>query len=482
MIVCIGLFYIYISSILFILSQGNIIAQYEHIDGYQHHIIITLSDEKDSYKVDIVIDRPCERDTLRKEHGSELLQRLMHELKLGPDEIYVQLEGATLQTHIARQDTECGKYQALIQVPFAGKYRLKVFRVRTGYGAVMEARKDFPKINYEVLCDGMVPDRVDETKPYCPKNFGYWVASADNTYFKGPVTVNPNRGLPLKTWVRTDKLQPVNPGEEPSCSKDIDLYRWNTDTCTKLNKDKKKALTVGPEVGRNLIVDKTIMFVGDSHMRGLADSFRFWLCHDHDPKDFVPLKVEGPDFQEIKITDGPCSGFTLRYLALVMCEKDIAHRMSNEDIIILNCGHHPGSGDKYNQGKGHYTLEKYENTVRKLFEELDSTLAEKKIHPLVLWLENSAQPLKQDDYVIKYGDWRTNHRLLLYHAIVNKELSKRNIPTVPAFHSTLAAFDKMCDMSHYPHLTKIPQLNGMLYYIYDRLVPKEALPSEESVK
>jgi hypothetical protein len=96
------------------------------------------------------------------------------------------------------------------------------------------------------------------------------------------------------------------------------------------------------------------------------------------------------------------------YLPLTNCEKDIPEHLGDFQFAVINCGHHPAS-------KLHYSYDKYHNAVsdlldiihgRKLKAEEDGTK-----WPFVLWLDITAQPLRQDKYVILKQDWRTYHRL-----------------------------------------------------------------------
>jgi hypothetical protein len=110
------------------------------------------------------------------------------------------------------------------------------------------------------------------------------------------------------------------------------------------------------------------------------------------------------------------------------------------------------------------TYEKYRGAVGGLFGALNKYINGNSKTNL-FWLENTAPPLRQDYWVILKKDWRTYHRLVLFHAIAMEEMRKfDNMPisVVPAFHSTLALFDKMCDCAHYPTSAKMPQLLGLL--------------------
>ena len=70
------------------------------------------------------------------------------------------------------------------------------------------------------------------------------------------------------------------------------------------------------------------------------------------------------------------------------------------------------------------------------------------------YLESVAPPLQEDRGKIQDADLRTLHRLMMYDGIAFQQLKKyfssELINRIPAFTSTLAMYDKMCDCTHYP--------------------------------
>ena len=84
---------------------------------------ITFSPTKNGYVVDIRFKRQCE-----KVKGPEMLLnktdvQLVRSLGLGPDEIIIMLEGASLQAKLATTDDFCSHYTGIFQIPMNGKYR-----------------------------------------------------------------------------------------------------------------------------------------------------------------------------------------------------------------------------------------------------------------------------------------------------------------------------------------------------------------------
>ena len=174
----------------------------------------------------------------------------------------------------------------------------------------------------------------------------------------------------------------------------------------------------------------------------------------------------------VKDTDEYCSGLTMAYLPLTNCEDTIPDQIDGFNFAVLNCGHHPAS-------KLHYSYHKYNdavsNLLNRLYEKKLKNEAGKRHWPMMLWLDMTAQPLRQDKYVILKQDWRTYHRLILFQAIAVKEIkgtsanskypNEVKMEVIPAFASTLTMFDKMCDNAHYPNDAKIPQVQQLLHKI-----------------
>jgi hypothetical protein len=148
------------------------------------------------------------------------------------------------------------------------------------------------------------------------------------------------------------------------------------------------------------------------------------------------------------------------YMGAMFCQSGVANYASNFDYVVVNCGHHPAS-------TSHFSYQRFRDDVGELMYQF----AHKDVFKSkrVFWLENTAQPLRQDDFTFFYKDWRTYHRLMMFDAIAASVIDRVQAPvaTLPAFHSTLALFDKMCDCGHYAVSAKIPQLMGLMDSIYD---------------
>ena len=142
-------------------------------------------------------DKSCDHDEYERFFKNETDLKTIFDAKLGPDEIVVQLLGASLQTQIAWSIDFCGKYYAYFQVPQQGDYRMKIFRLRQHYYALREI-PDFAKMKADVWVDDSLPSVNTRYVPMGCADMnvnGYWVAnptvSVNSNILKKPLTMHP---------------------------------------------------------------------------------------------------------------------------------------------------------------------------------------------------------------------------------------------------------------------------------------------------
>jgi hypothetical protein len=164
-----------------------------------------------------------------------------------------------------------------------------------------------------------------------------------------------------------------------------------------------------------------------------------------------------PDAPTCNLFSRACTDATFAYLDVHECHVDAAKLFPKFDYVIFNCGHHPASSM-------HYTFSQFESAVTDLITFSKSEIFDHKATTEFFWVENTAQPLRADHFIFDFKDWRTYHRLFVFDSIAKSVFKKMNfeVKVVPAFHSTLALFDKMCDCAHYPASSKTPQLLSLL--------------------
>ena len=125
--------------------------------------------------------------------------------------------------------------------------------------------------------------------------------------------------------------------------------------------------------------------------------------------------VFSSDDPKCELYDKGCEGMTFAYLGAMYCQKSIADYAKSFDFVVMNCGHHPAA-------TSHWGYQLFEDVTTNLFRRFKELNTEKSLQ--LYWLENTAQPLRQDKYTEYYKDWRTYHRLMMFDEIAKMCMSK----------------------------------------------------------
>lgn len=502
------------------------------------NVKVSIADKEEGYFVSVHIMKKCnDIDNILSGYFEKPEDiQLLKDNSIGPDEIIVQLEGNTLQSQVARTVNFCNEYEAVFQVPVAGKHRLKVLRLRKDFTAVRYDDK-FPAMTYEILLDEEIDDPLKVKAPKAcssnfPRNSGFWVSeksnlldNSDTLYINDQCSKSyEHRGLKIRNNVVLS-----NDIFEDHCATDIKSYNWSRSICAdKSNYDPDNDYlgeSVDSREGYRLdftdlnldFKNKKILFVGDSHMRGLATTFMYHVC-EHNVKgllekdkmttedgktlsritvddksehyvQFVKMSLlpkdnrnvkennhkkkvckqmteekrdcstcsEDPDHMDCSLYHHRCDNLEFGFMEAMYCEPGAVPEFSSYDYVIMNCGHHPAS-------RSHYTYSAFKNRVKTFFtaiieeEKTNSDAAD------LIWVENVAPPLHQDEGTRSFRDWRTYHRIMLFGTIAEGLIRSMKVPIkiVPSFESTLAGFDKFCDCGHYPSNARVPILRDLL--------------------
>ena len=346
--------------------------------------------------------------------------RLIIGNRIGPDEILVQLEGNTMQTELAESIDSCGDYTVTFQVPLGGNHRLKVLRTRTDYTAV---RLDpwFPIMKYEILLDELLLDPIVSYTPFpctatVPSFNGYWMSNLSSHLMNDNDVIwvknscshgDERRGLKIYTHINLDKNN-----RRMKCASDVQFYDWNREICTEDGNPSESSLddSVSKVISSQMMVNhptsttfkkKSILFVGDSHMRGLADVFLYHVCEfeahgffekdrrtEEGQKDLVELNNHGypvpntvgyvfkkflksdnedfirrslkrhsadyrqfceksPSDRDCNLYHKRCDGTTFGYMSAMFCQPGVLDYFKEYDFVVMNCGHHPAAASEY---------------------------------------------------------------------------------------------------------------------------------------
>lgn len=246
----------------------------------------------------------------------DFLIEIVSESKLGPDEMFFQVEGPSLQTLPLYTDDFCSSYSTEFFVPVSGVYRLKVFRTRSQYTAIIENEPAvFPKMSYEVFIDRIISTPLEKSSNLCQNpNLvdGFWTTNK-NPFHKSALLIEPgipnsDRHLPIFTYIKlSEKMY------HRKCGIEIENFHWNNSLCDHGIGKSQEGSYISKQRASEILTDKKIVFVGDSHMRGLADTFMELNC---DLKKWVHKNTgqEDSSFQTHTVGDYQplCKGITYR--------------------------------------------------------------------------------------------------------------------------------------------------------------------------
>jgi len=391
-----------------------------------------------------------------------------------------------------------------------------VVRLREDYAAVREGEELRARINYETFLDVLIPTILPIMVPNPCSSIsisngkyplhavnGYWVSST-SPLLENPVNIDDKchsekvsetipRGIPGLT---THTKMSHDFGDKSHCVSEVDSYRWNRHICAY---KKKPSIIhdsdligdiIDPKSSSKVVLtsqnddyvsyrgrEKSILFVGGIHMRGLAALFLSEVCQYQNPQlhldhnilrvQFVELSKSAADRHRQKhakeckkdpsqceLFDSGCQGLTVGYLGgESSCRPEMTVHFSQFNYVVMNCGHIQSSS--------------YAAHRSSISQFLDSVLSAKlKNSNLLFWVESTAPVLREEQLEPEKKDRRTYYRMLLYHQILQEEvLAKKmqeHLALIPAFQSTLALADKLCDCVGSPATALMPQLISLV--------------------
>ncbi len=424
---------------------------------------------------------------------------------LGPDELLFQVEGKALLAFTPHYDN-CGKYSQSFTILHAGVYHLSLIRQRQHYTAILDGY-NYPPIVYEELVNQWLVlnqtfDHLLTLHP--PKCFygdseGVWKMTSSSPFlnsssldiitetrktFPKPWTFDRGENLTLPIYMPIE--YPVKLSE--NCSrKEVNQFSWTSDGCG--------WNTINAEAGIRLLLNRKIIFSGDSHMRTLANHFIHYLCGVK-----VDATLKQPIYTDILKDHLHCNSLQIAFIEDLLCEKvpvfptpnltssqpnyavggKTHHRAArshshsypshkkandspflrktpnydaNADHVIVNCGHHPAAYAKY-------TIEEYSDAVRDHIYRLFSHGYNTRI---LMWLESVPEPIRQDSFVFLHRDRRTLDRLRLFNLVAKEIIKDKGIDYIPSFTATLPFANKICDVGHFtPFGSNMPMIQHIL--------------------
>ena len=123
-------------------------------------------------------------------------------------------------------------------------------------------------------------------------------------------------------------------GPNFNCAIDVDMFNWDSRLC---GNDRKYDI-ISTSAAANIVKGKSVLFVGDSHVRGLANNFLYTTCGHSVTEPFSKEDMGNHGTKVIEIATGPCAASTISYLAIMFCEMDIIEHVREEySAIVFNC-------------------------------------------------------------------------------------------------------------------------------------------------
>jgi hypothetical protein len=415
--------------------------------GYEFIIEINESKSDDSFKWINELFGGGENGNLKHANDNYKTIITSYMKTLGPDEILIEVEGLTLQAFVPTYLGQ-GKYQQTFIIDHDGVYHVNIVRLRSNAAALSEMKMSHPEITYETLVSEWLWLNLTHTSPLsnslehhpehhhqCVFNHtqGIWLASKSNLAVSQGIFTNLKKAQSLHPFylAQTENIQLkvpvyVNLSNDVSkrCVEKIDQYIWRPHGCNWKYYE--------PHEVSNLLAHKHIGLIGDSHTRVLGNAILAYACNI-----IIDNKLKFPMY-DAPPKNASCEGLIFRYHEQSFCEN-LREDMKEYDLLIVNCGHHPASGD-------HHTAALY-------YEEIHRLAHYAKDHHYesykFFWMESTPQIIRKDGFVIGSKDWRTFHRLKLFNFLGNQAFHEQGYHIIQAFDSLLPLVDKQCDAAHF---------------------------------
>eukprot|EP00462_Mataza_sp_D1_P007253 CAMPEP_0175120196 /NCGR_PEP_ID=MMETSP0087-20121206/487_1 /TAXON_ID=136419 /ORGANISM="Unknown Unknown, Strain D1" /LENGTH=493 /DNA_ID=CAMNT_0016401617 /DNA_START=525 /DNA_END=2003 /DNA_ORIENTATION=- len=470
------------------------------------HADAPVSRRKDALTYGLVeierIDDHC-NETYKFSSDAEFVSRMRQ--AYGPDSFEVQISGPELQTCWVQHRGGC-KYECQFAITFPGRYRLVVMNYHENYAGVHEdldppgvrdtgswgalnfdkllgdstfldlppsfaavdlaVQKDVAAAVNHASAQGQsdlprLAAKLTEGRKKAPKcstgsdvTAGRWVhnkaqASSDSKSFEVEYFASP------KDMVR-----------KHTCAAfpwwlDARQFTWVPDNCRLsplLGTDTDGA---EKELGVSL-VNRSLSFWGDSHMRHLFNSFMKMFCG-------VPLAAQKGYFGYVKQchdfrnkTEGVCSGSYFCYLNNKIFgpdwwdygqfEEDAELFGFEELFLFVGYGVHPFARHTFTQKMYLTSVDKCVQDFLALKFRLHNA-TERKLH--MIWTGIPAPGVRNDHFVRDFHDWQTAHRFYSGHTYALRAFRDAGFQALDIFHAAL------------PHATATDDCMHLQTFLYD---------------
>jgi hypothetical protein len=333
---------------------------------------------------------------------------------LGPDELWVTLEGAEFHVLPALHIGQC-TYILPFAVTIPGLYRLHALVLRADYAALDEIKyaERFPPVTLDNVVGEKLLLQLGSTLPseqkaarmtiIEPHMNNHALPLCNSTTFLGRYV----RSVPTTNDTFSPDLPPfLMPqvlGVRPM-SFFVQLqeeFTYVPYTC------RRSPFNAARTAGR-CFASKSVNFRGDSQMRIFFNHFMQRVCGLHNAASktawYVSTCLYNSSF---------CQDSSMCLTSDPMAEKQV--NITDFEVLAINFGQHPASQFRV-------PASKYRTMVLNYFKTLKAAVESSKRPTLLLWLETQTLCSSNTEYLHSFGDWRTPHRVLLYNKVANSVL------------------------------------------------------------
>ena len=387
---------------------------------------------------------------------------------LGPDELWVSLEGAEFHVLPSIHTGGC-TYLLPFAVSIPGIYRLHALALRSDYASIDERRfsNGFPALTLDSITGSKLLLQLGSSSSEV-QNIArnsilqstlspcYNVSDGNEGRYVRKI---PTTSATFDPLVAPFKM-PLNLGEEP-----MSFFVGLQDEFVFLPYACRRPEFNSTQTAARCFSSKKINFRGDSQMRVFFNHALKRVCG-------IPEAAIKGAWQE-----STCVRESLNcHDALICLTADpMALTLENStefDIVAVNFGQHPASQHRMPVAEYRLKVDKYFND----FEDLER---DKNMYPeLVIWLNTQTLCVSNRDYLHSFGDWRTPQRISLYNYATEYVLlntSGRRVDAIVDFRNTQYPLSQLCHDSG--HLIGVNNaLDAMLWTVLDATCPEWGAP------
>ena len=393
---------------------------------------------------------------------------------LGPDELFVTLEGAEFHALPAVHVGGCS-YALPYAVTIPGPYRLYALALRADYAALDELTyaKMYPPFTLDAITGdklllhlGAVTPEEQASARASALDAGAGSPRAHLPPCSGHASLGEGRYVRRVPTSLNDTFAPAHPPyptpEWPNgtiLSYFVQLreeFEFVPYAC-------RRPVAIDPQsVARRCFSSRRVDIRGDSHTRALFNHAMLRVCGIHN----TALK----GVQTSSCVDNS-SGSPWCQDAFICLTPDpmglgLDQALQDFDVVAVNFGQHLASQHRTPSFK-------YRESVARYFSNISGSILSQSGGVKLLWMENVPLCTSNSEWRHSWGDWRTHHRLMLYNEAAREALTRLPAGTLTGFvdlwRQTLPLSNLCYDTAHMIGVDNV--LDAQLWSLLDGICP-----------